>query len=209
MTHSRRATADSEILAAPQPPGSAVAWPVRVVGYTVAAWCLAFVAVSGWQLVTGREASDPFATYASGIAAMIILVLVLKILGAVMALLAIRSQLPRMSPKLLAIGLWGAFALLAIDSAGSIVLAVGNMTGLMEPTAAWESAGGITPRSILYVLFFLVGAILFGVLARSFHRRHRVPWTAAGLGLLGASILLGAFLVIAPKILSYLDLLPS
>lgn len=129
MRHSRRATADSEILDAPQQPGSAVTWPVRVLGYTVAAWCLGFAAVSGWQLVTGREASDPFATYASGIAAMIILVLVLKILGVVMALLAIRSQLPRMSPKLLAIGLWGAFALLAIDSAGSIVLAVGNMTG--------------------------------------------------------------------------------
>jgi hypothetical protein len=180
-----------------------------VVGYTVTAWCLGFAAVSGWQLAAGREPDGPFAAYTEGIAAMIILVLVLKILGAVMALFAIRSQPLRMSPSLLAIGLWGAFGLLAIDSAGSIVLAVGNITGLMEPSAAWESAGGVTPRSILYVLFFLVGAILFGVLAGSFHRRYRTPWTAAVIGLLGAPLLLGVVLVIAPRILSYLDLLPS
>jgi len=209
MTPSSRAPTGSEVLAPRQHPGRAVAWPVRVVGYTVTAWCLGFAAVSGWQLAAGREPDGPFAAYTEGIAAMIILVLVLKILGAVMALFAIRSQPLRMSPSLLAIGLWGAFGLLAIDSAGSIVLAVGNITGLMEPSAAWESAGGVTPRSILYVLFFLVGAILFGVLAGSFHRRYRTPWTAAVIGLLGAPLLLGVVLVIAPRILSYLDLLPS
>jgi peptidoglycan/LPS O-acetylase OafA/YrhL len=63
--------------------------------------------------------------------------------------------------------------------------------------------------SILYVLFFLIGAILFVVLAASFHRRHRTPWTAAVIGLLGAPLLLSVVLVIAPRILSHLDLLPS
>ncbi len=209
MTLSNRAPTDGDVLAAGQRPGRAVAWPVRVVGYLVAAWCLGFAAVSGWQLVTGPEPGDPFAAYAGGIAVMIILVGVLKLLGAVIALLAIRSQPLPMSPRLLAIGLWGAFGLLAVYSAGSIMLAVGNMTGLTEPTAAWESAGGVTPWSILYVLFFLVGAILFGVLAASFHRRHQMPWTAAVIGLLGAPLLLSVVLVIAPSILSQLGLLPS
>lgn len=209
MTYSNRAPTDSDALAARQRPGRAVTQPVRVVGYTVAAWCLGFAAVSGWQLVTGPEPGDPFTDYAGGIAVMIILVGALKILGAVIALLAIRSQPLRMPPRLLAIGLWGAFGLLAVYAAGSIALAVGNMTGLTEPTAAWESAGGITPRSILYVLFFLAGAILFGVLAASFHRRNRTPWTAAAIGLLGAPLLLGIVLVIAPSILGHLDLLPS
>lgn len=209
MTLSSRAATDGDVSVARQQPDRAVAWHVRVVGYTVAAWCLGFAAVSGWQLATGREPDDRLAGYADGIAAMVIFVLVLKVVGAAMALLAIRSQPLRMSPRLLAIGLWGAFGLLAIDSAGSVVIAVGNMTGLMEPSAAWEAAGGVTPRSILYVLFFLVGAILFGVLAASFHRRHRTPWTAAAIGLLGAPLLLGVILVIAPRILSQLDLLPS
>ena len=209
MTFSSRAPTDGDAVTARQPPGRAVTWPVRVVGYLVAVWCLGFAAVSGWQLVTGPEPGDPFAAYAGGIAAMIILVGVLKLLGAVIALLAIRSQTLPMSPGLLAIGLWGAFGLLAVYSAGSIAVAIGNMTGLTEPTAAWESAGGVTPLSILYVLFFLAGAILFGVLAASFHRRHKVPWTAAVIGLLGAPLLLSVVLVIAPSILSHLDLLPS
>lgn len=182
--------------------------PVRVAGYLAGSWCLGFAAVSGWQLASGPVPDGPLAAYAGGIAAMIILVLVLKLLGALLALLAVHPGPLRIRSAWLATGLWGAVGLLAVYSAGSIALAVGTITGLIEPTAAWERAGGATPRSVLYVLFFLAGAFLFGVLAVSFHRRHRPPWTAAAIGLLGGPFLLGFVLVVAPRLLGHFGLLP-
>lgn len=205
MSFSGRETIDSDALLEGQP-DVVVSWRVQAMGYVAAAWCLGFAAVNGWDLVTGWDADDSFAAYAEGLAAMSILVLGLKILGAVMALLAVQSL--RISPRLLATGLWGAFAVLSVYSAGNIVLTVGNATGLLEPSAAWESAGGVTPRAVAYMLFFLIGATLFGILAVSFHRRHRTPWRAAVVGVLGAPVLLSIILLIAPRILTYFGLLP-
>ena len=48
----------------------------------------------------------------------------------------------------------------------------------MAPSAAWTAAGGVTARAIGYVLFFLAGAALFGVLAVWFRRRHHLRWTS-------------------------------
>jgi hypothetical protein len=59
------------------------------------------------------------------------------------------------------------------------------------------------------VLFFLVGEALFGVLAVWFHRRHRLGWTVALAGLVGAPLLLGLLLAVAPAILGRLGLLPT
>ena len=67
----------------------------------------------------------------------------------------------------------------------------------------------MTARAILYVLCFLVGAGLFGMLAVSFQRRYRPRWTAALGGILGAPLLLGGVLVVAPRILASLGLFPS
>ena len=70
-------------------------------------------------------------------------------------------------------------------------------------------AGGVTARAILYVLFFLVRAALFGVLAVWFHRRHHLRWTSAVAGLAGAPLLLGLILAAAPAILARWGLLPT
>ena len=87
--------------------------------------------------------------------------------------------------------------------------ALGAVSGLLAPSAAWTAAGGVTARAILYVLFFLVGAALFGVLAVWFHRRHHLPWTSAVAGLAGAPLLLWLILAAAPAILARWGLLPT
>jgi hypothetical protein len=103
----------------------------------------------------------------------------------------------------------GAFGVLALYSAGNLFITVGTESGLLAPSAAWTAAGGVTGRAVLYVLFFLAGAVLFGVLAVWFHRRHHLGWTAAVAGLVGAPLLLGLLLAVAPAILGRWGLLPA
>lgn len=184
---------------------------VRALGYTAAAWCVLFAAVSAWQVVAGPAAGQRFAAYASGLAIMSVLVGVLKLAGAAVALAAVLAppDLPRWPVRLLGMALWGAFGLLSLYSAGNLVITVGTVSGLLAPSAAWTAAGGVTVEAILYVLFFLAGAALFGVLAVWFHRRHHLGWTPAVAGLAGAPLLLGLLLALAPAILGRWGLLPT
>jgi hypothetical protein len=191
---------------APAPPTT-----VRAVGYSAAAWCLFFAAVSAWQVVAGPAPGQRFAGYASGLAIMGVLVGVLKLAGAAVALAAVLAPpgLPRRPLQLLGVALWGAFGLLSLYSAGNLVITVGTVSGLLPPSAAWTAAGGVTVRAVLYVLFFLAGAALFGVLAVWFHRRHHLRWTSAVAGLAGAPLLLGLLLAVAPAVLGQWGLLPT
>ncbi len=180
---------------------------MRVVGFGAAAWCLGFAGESVWDIVTGLDPTSRFAAYGSGLAVAMIFVLVLKLVGAVVAVAAIQ---PRHAYKrVVATVLWGAFGLLALYSAGNVIITVGTLTGLMEPSAAWQAAGGVSVKALLYVLFFLAGAAMFGVLAISYHRRHRSRWTSVALGIAGAPVLLAIVLVVIPAILGHLGLLPS
>ena len=178
---------------------------VRAVGYAAAAWCLGFAGVSAWQVATGSfgRPGQPDAAYASGLAIVSVLAGVLKLVGAAVALAAVRArpgwQRPRL--QLLGVGLWGAFGLLGLYSAGNLAITAGTVSGLLAPSAAWTAAGGVTAKAIGYVLFFLGGAALFGVLAVWFHRRHHLRWTSVAAGLAGAPLLLGLLLVAAPAIL--------
>jgi hypothetical protein len=184
---------------------------LRALGYAAAAWCLGFAAVSAWQVVAGPAAGRRFAAYASGLAILSVLVGVLKLAGAAVALAAVLAPpgLPRRPLQLLGVALWGAFGLLCLYSAGNLVITVGTVSGLLAPSAAWTAAGGVTARAVLYVLFFLAGAALFGVLAVWFHRRHHLGWGSAVAGLAGAPLLLGLLLGVAPAILGRWGLLPD
>jgi hypothetical protein len=184
---------------------------LRALGYTAAAWCLGFAAVSAWQVVAGPPAGRRLAAYASGLAILSALVGVLKLAGAAVALAAVLAPpgLPRRPLQLLGVALWGAFGLLGLYSAGNLVITVGTVSGLLAPSAAWTAAGGVTARAVLYVLFFLAGASLFGVLAVWFHRRHHLGWGSAVAGLAGAPLLLGLLLAVAPAILGRWGLLPT
>jgi hypothetical protein len=215
---------DRDGVAAGDRPGRARAWrwrrrlpavPVRVVGYAAAAWCVGFAGVSAWQVTTDLTGPpDPrqrYAAYASGLAIIGILVGVLKLAGAAVALAAVLVPpgRPRRPRRLLGVALWGAFGLLGLYSAGNLAITVGTVGGLLAPSAAWTAAGGVTAKAIGYVLFFLVGAALFGVLAVWFHRRHQLRWTSAVAGLAGAPLLLGLLLAVAPAILGRWGLLPT
>ena len=79
----------------------------------------------------------------------------------------------------------GVASTLALYSAGNLIITFGTITGLLESTAAWESAAGVTIRSAAYVLFFLAGAAMSAALTVSFHRRHRPHWTAVAAGITG------------------------
>jgi hypothetical protein len=166
--------------------------------------------VSAWQ-VAQPAASQRYAVDASGLAIISVLAGVLKLAGAAVAPAAVlvRPGPPRRPRQLLGVALWGAFGLLALYSAGNLAITVGTVGGLLAPSAAWTAAGGVTPRAILYVLFFLLGTGLFGVLAVWFHRRHHLRWTSAAAGLAGAPLLLGLLLAVIPAILSRWGLLPT
>jgi hypothetical protein len=187
--------------------------PVRAVGYAAAGWCVAFAGVSAWQVAADLRGGLPerFAADASGLAVIGVLVGVLKLAGAGVALAAVlaRPREARWPLWLLGAALWGAFGLLALYSAGNLVITVGTVSGLLAPSAAWTAAGGVTAKAVLYVLFFLAGAAMFGVLAVWFHRRHHLRWTAPLAGLAGAPLLLGLLLAVAPAILGRWGLLPA
>jgi hypothetical protein len=195
-----------------QPPPPRV---VRGLGYAVAAWCLGFAGVSVWlvaDMVAHPEtAARRYAADVSGLVIMSLLVLVLKLAGAGVALAAVlaRPGTGRRWVRLLGMAVWGAFGVLALYSAGNLLITAGTESGLMAPSAAWTAAGGVTGRAILYVLFFLAGAVMFGVLAVWFHRRHDLRWAEAVAGLAGAPLLLGLLLAVAPAILGRWGLLPT
>jgi hypothetical protein len=189
--------------------------PMRAVGYAAAAWCVGFAGLSAWQvaadLVGQPAAPRRYAADASGLAVMGVLVGVLKLAGAAVALAAVlvRPGRPGRPRQLLGVGLWGASGLLGLYSAGNLVITVGTISGLLAPSAAWTAAGGVTVKAVGYVLFFLVGAALFGVLAVWFHRRHQLGWATVVAGLAGAPLLLWVLLVAAPEVLGRLGLLPT
>lgn len=136
-------------------PGSAVA----VVAWSVAVWCVGFAVINVVFEMTDHFAKGPYAEYAGGISVMDWLVVALKLLGAVMALLSLSKSPTRIPASVLAVMLWGAFATLGLDAIGSVVEAIGMVTGLTG------SAEEITLASVAYVVFFMLGAAGYGVLA--------------------------------------------
>lgn len=186
--------------AANTPAGGVASPAIRITGILLAAWCLGFAAVNAWQLATGRLTDDRFSGHTTALMVASILVLLLKLLGAGMALASLRSVHHRWVRWLLGAALWGAASTLALYSAGNLVITVGTVTGLLAPTAAWESAGGFTVRAVAYVLFFLAGAAMFAALTVSYHRRHRLHWTAVAAGAAGSPMLLGGLLVVVPAL---------
>ena len=75
---------------APQRDEGDVPGRARLVGYAAAAWCLGFAAVNARDVVSGPGPDHELRAYASGLALMSALVLVLKVLGAYVAWASIR-----------------------------------------------------------------------------------------------------------------------
>lgn len=196
----------------PQPSTRPIADPprtIRIAGYVLAMWYLGFAALNAWHLIrpVGVPGGEAFAGHRAGLVAMSVVVLLLKLVGAVVAVGSVR---PRWQGSwLLAAATWGAASVLVLYSIGNLVITFGTVFGLMAPSAAWTAAGGITPRSVAYVLFFAIGAVLAVMLAVSLQRRHQPDWTALAAGVIAAPALLGGLLVVAPTLLTAAGLLPE
>ena len=184
-------------------PASLDAGPaVTTVGWLMAAWCLGFAAVNVAYVASGHFEDGDYAQYGAGLAVMSWLVLILKVVGAAIAVIAIRP-LPRFaSPRAVGVTLWGAAALLALYSVGNLVQLVGMLAGLMG------SRHDITALGLAYVAFFILGAIGYGVLAVSLSRRYAITTPTAVVGALGAPVFLAVLLIGMPLLLGHLGLLP-
>ena len=176
---------------------------VSAAGWMIALWCVGFAAVNLAYGVTGRLEDGDYGEYATGLAVMSWLALIIKLVGAAVAILAVRP-LPRfVSPRTEGVALWGAAALLVLYSAGNLVQAIGMLVGAMG------SRDDITLLGLCYVAFFLLGAIGYAVLARSFARRYRISRRTKIVGVLGAPLALAVLLIVMPLLLAQLDFLPS
>ena len=176
---------------------------VRVIASLIALWCIGFVVINVVLEGTGHFADGPYAEYASGLTVMNWLVVGLKMAGAALALLSVAGDSRFLSPASMTVLVWGAFATLGVYALGSVTEAVGMIAGLTG------TAGQIDVASVAYVLFFLLAAAGFGVLAISYSRRHRVRKRFALLGVLGAPIVLGLILLVFPALLAALELMPA
>jgi len=176
---------------------------VTVIGRLVALCCIGFAVVNIVFEMTDYFADGPYAEYASGIAVMNWLVVGLKTMGAAVALLSLAKRPRLLPPALLGVLLWGAFAMLGVYALGSVVQAVGMATGLSGTADQIDLAG------VGYVLFFLLLAVGYGVLAISHSRRFGLRKGVAVLGALGAPVGLGLILLAAPLLLATIGLIPA
>lgn len=173
-----------------------------VVAVLVAVACLGFAAANVAFEVTGRFADGPYAEYASGLTVMNWLVVVLKLAGAAVAVLSVVG--PRSGrPAVLGALVWAAFGTLGVYAAGNVVQAAGLALG------ATGSPDQIDLAGVGYVLFFLLLATGFGILAVSYSRRQGLRRPVALAGVVGAPLVLGSLLVGFPALLAALGVMPA
>ena len=189
----------TKALNAPARPGIGI----TATGRLMALCCIGFAVVNIVFETTDHFADGPYAEYSSGIAVMNWLVVGLKAVGAAVALMSVASRPRFLHPELLGVLVWGAFALLALYAVGSLVQAIGMASGLAG------SADQIDPAGVAYVLFFLLVAAGFGVLAISYSRRFTLGRRVAVLGALGAPVALGVILLAVPMLLVALGIMPA
>lgn len=178
------------------PPGTGIRW----LAWAMVVWCVGFAVVNVGFEASGHLDHGVLAGYSTGLSVMEWLVVALKLLGAGTALLTV-SERPRwVSATAPTVLVWGAFALLALYSAGNLVQLVRLLVG--EPER-------VTPRSLAYVLFFAVAAAAYGLLARSYSRRSGTGRRWALIGAVGGPVVFVLVLFAIPAALGAAGLLPG
>ncbi|WP_214402400.1 hypothetical protein [Pseudonocardia lacus] len=165
--------------------------------------CIGFAVVNIVFELTGHFDGGPYAEYSAGIAVMNWLVVGLKAVGAAVALLSVAGRARFVPPVVLGVLVWGAFAMLAVYALGSVGQAIGMASGLAG------SADQIDLAGVAYVLFFLVVATGYGVLALSYTRRYELRKGVVVLGALGAPVALGVILLVVPALLAAAGVMPA
>ncbi len=171
-----------------------------------AACCLGFAVFNLWFEATGFLAVGPNAAYAEAFTVLNWLVVALKVIGAAAALGSVSGRPRGPLQRLLGLTLWGgAFGTLAIYSLGSVGgQAVALLLGYLG------GPGRLTPEALAYVLFFLLLATGFGVLAVSYRRRFRLRRWIPVLGFTAGPLVLLVVLLAVPALLAALGgVMPS
>lgn len=176
---------------------------IIVIAVMVAVWCLGFAVINVGFEITDRFAHGSYARYASAFTVMNWFVVALKVLGAAVALMSVSDRPRLLSPSIMSVLVWGAFATLGLYVLGSMVQAVGMVVGYAGDTAQLDVAG------VGYVLAFLAAAAGYGVLAISYSRRHRLRKRFAVLGVLVGPVMLVLILLAVPFVLRLLGLMPA
>ncbi|MEH7226795.1 hypothetical protein V7112_23635 [Bacillus sp. JJ1566] len=182
-----------------QSPGPAV----TLIGVLMAIWCIAFAVVNIVFEVTDHFAGGLLAEYPTGITVMNWLVVGFKALGAVVALWSVANISKLYLQSLMTVLVWGAFATLGLYALGSVIQAMGIISGLTG------TADQINLASVGYVFMFLLAAAGYGFLAVSYSRRYGTRRGYAVLGVVGAPVVLGLILIAVPMLLVALGYLPA
>ncbi|HEX2131736.1 MAG TPA: hypothetical protein VHH15_09240 [Actinophytocola sp.] len=165
--------------------------------------CVGFALVNVVFEITGYFSEGRYADYSSAFSVMNWLMVFLKVIGAAVALLSVTGRPRLVSVAVATVLLWGSFATIAVYALGSVAEMIGMVLGL-SGSADQVDLGGVG-----YVLFFLLVATGFGVLAVSYSRRYGTRKRLAVLGVAGAPVLLGLVLVAVPTLLAALELMPA
>jgi hypothetical protein len=168
---------------------------VTTVATLVAVWCAAFAAISVWFEVTDKFEAGPFAAEADVLSIVDWYVVVLKLLGVTAAVLSVTAPPRFLRPSTVGIALWAGFATVSVYVAGSLVQAVGMLTGVAGDAERVDLA------SVGYVLAFLLAAAGFGVLVHSYVERAGLGKREALIGVCAAPLVLGSILVALPAVL--------
>lgn len=176
---------------------------VTLLGWLLALGGIGFALVNVVFEVTGRFAEGPLAAYASATSVVDWFVVGLKLIGAAVALLVVAKRPTFVPSAVLTALVWGAFALLGVYTLGNLVETAGMVTGLAG------SADQITVRNIGYVLFFLLGAAGYGILAISYSRRTGFRKGYAVLGMVAGPSVIALLLLAIPAVLGWLGLMPA
>jgi hypothetical protein len=176
---------------------------VTVTAALIALGLLGFAAINVAYEITDRFADGPYAEYAAALAVMDWLVVSLKLLGAAVALLSVARRSRFVSPGVISLLLWAAFATFSVYALGSAAEAAGMATGLTGSASEIDIAG------IAYVLGSLLFAAGYGLLAISYSRRFGMSKGSVVAGVLIAPALLGLLLLVIPALLAAIGLMPA
>ncbi|MEU6988993.1 hypothetical protein ABZ946_37345 [Streptomyces sp. NPDC046324] len=172
-------------------------------GVLVALCLFVFAVVNIVFEITDHFADGRYADYAAAFTVMNWLVVFLKVIGAAVAWLSVTRRQHPLSKPVLAMLLWGAFATLAVYTIGSVAEAIGIIFELTD------NGDHIDLAATAYLVFFLLVAVGYGILAGSYSRRHHLSRRPAILGILGAPVVLGLVLVAVPMVLTAVGIMPS
>jgi hypothetical protein len=176
---------------------------IVALGWLLALACVGFAVVNAGFETTGRFAEGPLSEYAGGLTVMNWLVIVLKLVGAGVALHAVELRFPAVPPSVVNVAVWGSFAtvgLYALGSVGEMVAIVAGVTGSLDLI---DAAG------IAYVAGFLLAASGYGILAVSHTRRWGLTRRHAILGIVGGPVVLGSIFLVVPALLTWWGIMPA